>query len=240
MSPLKLYAELAEWWPLLSPPEEYTEEVAFFLQTLRHNDGPEQPTMLDLGSGGGSNAFHLKAHFTMTLVDIAPDMLSVSRSINPECEHVVGDLRSIRLGRQFDVVFIHDAIDYMTTQTDLRLALENAYRHCKPGGQALFVPDHVRENFQPDTDHGGRDGDGRALRYLEWQFDPDETDSTYTTHYVFLLREGDTVHVEHDQHVCGLFGRADWLRLLTEVGFSPECVVDPFERDVFIASRPLS
>ena len=35
-------------------------------------------------------------------------------------------LRTLRLGRAFDVVFIHDAIDYMTTHHDLRLALETA------------------------------------------------------------------------------------------------------------------
>lgn len=25
----KLYAELADWWPLLSPPEDHEEEAAF-------------------------------------------------------------------------------------------------------------------------------------------------------------------------------------------------------------------
>lgn len=238
MSSLKLYEELAEWWPLLSPPEEYVDEVAFFLQALQDADAQQQGTMVEFGSGGGSSAFHLKTHFTMTLVDIAPNMLDISRAINPECEHLVGDMRSVRLGRQFDVVFIHDAIDYMTTEADLRRALETAFIHCKPDGVALFVPDHVRENFESATDQGGRDGVGRALRYLEWQFDPDITDSTCIVHYVFLLREGDAVHVEHDQHECGLFARADWLQWLSEIGFQPKRLVDAYDRDVFVATRP--
>src|SRR5690349_21145634 len=62
MSSLRLYDELANWWLLLSPPEEYVDEVAFFLQALR-DAGTTSGTMLDLGSGGGSNAFHLKQHF---------------------------------------------------------------------------------------------------------------------------------------------------------------------------------
>ena len=237
MLSLKLYQELAVWWPLLSPPEEYADEVAFFLQVW-HDNCPTPPrTMIEFGSGGGSNAFHLKKHFSMTLVDISPDMLTVSQAINPECEHLVGDMRSVRLGRLFDAVFIHDAIDYMTTEADLGQALETAFVHCRPGGIALLVPDHVRETFQPTTDHGGRDGAGRALRYLEWQFDPDTTDSTYTVHFAFLLREGNDLHLEHDQHLCGLFARADWLRLLGEVGFQAKSLTDPYDREVFVAVK---
>ncbi len=235
---LKLYRELAQWWLLFSPPEEYADEVAFFLPLLEDGRASTPRTMLELGSGGGSNAFHLKAHFVMTLVDIAPDMLAVSASINPECEHLVGDMRTVRLGRLFDVVFVHDAIDYMTTEADLRQALETAFVHCKPGGVALFVPDYVRENFQSTTDSGGHDGFGRALRYLEWTFDPDPNDNTYTAHWAFLLREGDDVWAEYDSHLFGLVSRSDWVRLLDELGFQVKCITDPFNRDVFLATKP--
>ncbi len=100
-----MYEELAKWWPLLSPPDEYTEEVAFFLQALHDEGAKNGGTLLELGSGGGSNAFHLKQIYTLTLTDLSPDMLAVSQSINPECEHIVSDMRTLRLGRQFDVVF---------------------------------------------------------------------------------------------------------------------------------------
>lgn len=239
MSSLKLYDELAIWWPLLSPPDDYVEEVAFFLQALRDANAQFHGTMLELGSGGGSNAFHLKEHFTLTLVDLAPKMLEVSRSINPECEHLIGDMRTVRLDRVFDVVFIHDAIDYMTTEADLKQAIETAFIHCKPGGVALFVPDNMRETFEDSDDYGGHDSEeGRGLRYMEWSFDPDESDTTYTTHYVFMLREGHTVHVEHDEHIGGLFSRDQWLQWLSEAGFQITSLVDSYERDVFIARKP--
>jgi uncharacterized membrane protein len=72
-------------------------------------------------------------------------------------------MRSVRLGRLFDAVFIHDAISYMRTETDLRAAIQTAFVHCRPGGVALFAPDHLRESFRPSTDHGGHDC-GRRLR----------------------------------------------------------------------------
>jgi SAM-dependent methyltransferase len=237
----KLYTQLATWWPLLSPPDDYIDEANFFHQVLEAAGlSSPAPTLLELGCGGGNNALHLKAHFAqVTLTDPSPQMLEVSRTLNPDCEHMVGDMRTLRLGRTFDVVFIHDAIDYMTAQHDLRLALETAFLHCAPGGLALFVPDHVRETFEPSADHGGRDGEARALRYLEWTYDPDDTDTTYTVEYAYLLREkGRPTRVEHDQHTCGLFPRAEWVRLLGEVGFRPEITRDQYERDVFVAHRP--
>jgi SAM-dependent methyltransferase len=233
----KLYSELAAWWPLLSPVSEYAEEAAFFWDALREAGLPPAPSLLELGSGGGSNAFYLKHHFArMTLTDLSPPMLAISRMLNPECEHLEGDMRLVRLGRTFDVVFIHDAIDYMLTLDDLQRTLQTAAIHCKPHGLALFVPDHVRETFQPSTGHGGTDGDGRSMRYLEWTYDPDKRDTTYITELVYALRESDhPTQVEHDVHTCGLFPRAEWLRLLTEAGFEPEVLRDPFERELFLA-----
>jgi SAM-dependent methyltransferase len=241
----KLYTELAAWWPLLSAPADYAEEAALYRQTLLKACDPPPRTLLELGSGGGNNASHLKAHFQLTLVDRSPDMLAVSRALNPECEHLAGDLRGVRLGRQFDAVFVHDAIMYMTTADDLRRAMETAFVHCRPAGVALFVPDCVRETFRATTDCGGHDGDGRSLRYLEWTWDPDPGDTVAQVDFAYLLREGDAlVRVVHDQHRFGLFARAEWLRLLTHVGFLPRVLpfthseVEPGTVEMFLGVRP--
>ena len=240
-----LYTQLASWWPLLSAPAEYAEAAAFYRRLLQDASDLTSGTLLELGSGGGNNASHLKAHFRVTLVDLSPDMLGVSRNLNPECEHCVGDMRTIRLGRQFDGVFIQDAVSYMATETDLRQAIETAFVHCRPGGVALFAPDHLQENFRPSTSHGGHDGKERSLRYLEWASDPDPTDTTYEVAFAFLLRAGDgTVQVAQDRHTFGLFSRAVWLRLLTETGFHPVPVpfehpeLEPEKTKIFVCRRP--
>lgn len=242
---MKLYNELASWWPLMSPPFEYVEEAAFYRATLGTVAKRPVKTVLELGSGGGHNASHLKEHFTLTLVDISPGMLSVSRMLNPECEHHQGDMLSVRLGRQFDAVFIHDAICYMTTEAELRQAIGTAFVHCKPGGVALFAPDYVRENFQTGTDHGGHDDGARGMRWVEWTWDPDPDDTTYLADYAYLMRERNgSMHVEHDRHLEGLFSRATWLRLLTEGGFQPSVVsvvqaeFDRHTHEVFVSVRP--
>ena len=215
----RLYRELADWWPLLSAPEEYAEEAAEYTRLI-FEAVPDARRVLELGSGGGNNASHMKASFELTLVDLSPAMLEVSRRLNPGCEHVQGDMRSVRLGRTFDAVFVHDAIAYMTTEDDLRGVFATAFEHCRPGGAALIVPDAVTETFEPATDHGGHDGADRALRYLEWTWDPDPADTTCRMDLTYVFHEPDgSAHVELDEHLCGLFPRATWIGLGGEAGF---------------------
>jgi SAM-dependent methyltransferase len=242
---VKLYDELSSWWPLMSPPAEYTEEAAFYSRTLR--DAALRPieTVLELGSGGGNNALHMKPDFKeLSLVDISPGMLAVSRALNPRLRHHQGDMRTVRLGRQFDAVFVHDAICYMTTVPDLRKVIETAFVHCRPGGVALFCPDYISENFESGTDHGGEDEGTRGMRWLEWRWDPDPDDSTYLVDYAYLLREPDgSTHVEHDRHVEGLFPRATWLGLFDEIGFTHKVLpfeqsdLEPGKHEVFVCVR---
>ncbi|MDQ4004731.1 MAG: class I SAM-dependent methyltransferase [Actinomycetota bacterium] len=238
----RLYGDLASWFHLLTPPEEYAQEAEVYRRIIAAHQ-PRARTMLELGSGGGNNASHLKAHFGMTLVDLSPAMLDLSRSINRELEHIEGDMRAMRLGREFDAVFVHDAIDYMTEEEDLAAVMETAFVHTAPGGMTLLVPDHLRETFRPGVEHGGQDGEARSLRNLEWTWDPDPTDDTYLADFAYLLREEDgRVRVEHDRHVLGLFARERWLWLLGQAGFKAEIRVedlgDPQPHEIFVATRP--
>lgn len=236
---LRMYDELADWFHLLTAPAEYADEAEVILALLReHVEGPLE-TLLELGSGGGNTASHLRAHLRLTLTDLAPAMIELSRGLNPDCEHVLGDMRTLRLGRTFDAVLIHDAVMYMTTEADLAAAIETAFVHLRPGGAAVIAPDCVRETFTPSTEHGGHDGPDRSLRYLGWSHDPDPDDTTFVTDFAMLLREGaDDVRVRYDRHVEGVFPRATWLRLLREAGFEPSIVGDRWERELFVCRRP--
>ncbi len=240
----KLYSSLAEWFHLLTRPEDYAEEAEFYHRTILSASTGTCRTLLELGCGGGNNASWMKGYFQLTLTDISPDMLAVSRSINSECEHFLGDMRTLRLGRVFDAVFIHDAVSYLTTLVELRQAIETAWIHCRPGGVALFTPDFVRETFRPGTSHGGHDGATRGMRYLEWIWDPDPSDDTYLIDFAYLLRnEVGELQVESDRHRMGLFRRSEWFDTLRQVGFEPSAIpfqhseVEPGTAEVFLGVR---
>jgi SAM-dependent methyltransferase len=237
--PFRMYSDLAVWWPLLSPPSEYVEEAADLLPSILAAPDAPPATLLELGSGGGSLAFHLKATMRVTLSDLSPEMLAASRQVNPDCEHVEGDMRTLALARTFDVVLVHDAIMYATTPVDARAVLATAARHCRPGGGIVLVPDFVAETFEADENTGGHEAsDGRGLRYIERKWDPDPADHTYETVYDFVMKQSDgTVRELHEVHTSGLFSRADWLAWLHAAGFDAASRIDPWQRDVFVGRK---
>jgi SAM-dependent methyltransferase len=238
----RLYHDIADWWPVISPPSEYAEEAGLYVDMIRASSGRPVREVLELGSGGGNNASHMKRAFDMTLVEPADGMREISRRLNPECTHLKGDMRHVRLERTFDAVFVHDAVMYMRTEDDLRAALETVAVHLAPGGVALAAPDATRESFSETTEHGGgEDESGRRARYLEWTLPPEPGETTYTVHYAFMLRDADgTVRLVHDAHREGLFPRATWLRLFREVGLDAVLAlrtIEGREYDSFVAVR---
>jgi hypothetical protein len=113
----------------------------------------------------------------------------------------------------------------------------------KPGDIIVSVGLHpvkslkdVKDKLNHDEDEGGR-----RARYLEWTLPPASGETSFETHYSFLLREPDGgVHAVHDVHLGGLFGRATWLRLFREVGLPARLEprkIEGEEYDSFVALR---
>jgi SAM-dependent methyltransferase len=238
----RLYAGLAPWWPLFSRPEDYGEEAAWIFATFLETLGRRPEHILELGAGGGNVASHLRRQVRMTLNDLSKDMVEMSRHLNPDSEHVAGDMRSLRIGKTFDGVLIHDAIMYMTTVGDLTAALTTARAHLKSDGAIIVLPDYVAETFEPRVQSGGHDandGSGRGLRYLAWSQPPKAGATVHDLDFAIMLRVADgTVDVFHDRHRLGVFARDTWREAFLGAGFAvPSVRRDPWHREVFIA-RP--
>lgn len=240
------YGELAQYWSLISPVDEYASEAEELLSLFRERRASAR-TLLELGSGGGHLAHHLARHFEAHLTDLSEQMLASSRQLNPSCTHSIGDMRTLDLGCTFDIVLAHDAIDYMTSEDDLRAVFDTSWRHLAPGGLTCFLPDHVAETFEPGTDVSGGDAsDGRGARLFEWAEPVRPGDSTVNVHYAFLIRDRDgTVRSYYERHITGLYPRRTWERLLAERGFEVEVVVERTQEDrtprlVFFGHKPRS
>jgi SAM-dependent methyltransferase len=242
MQPL-LYKDLTDWYRLIDPPADHRDEAASYQAALERGASPPPETLLELGAGAGHNAFHLKRRFRCTLTDPSPEMQALSRALNPTCEHAPGDMRTLRLGRLFDAVLVHDAVMYMTSERDLAAAIETAFLHTRPGGAAVFAPDCLRDNFREQHILLEHDEGTRSMRGIEWSWDPDTSDDTCRVDYTFMLRDGDDVRVVHDVHIEGVFTRATWERLLIEAGFEVELFDRPLDEEgevdrVFLCRRP--
>ena len=205
-----LYHEHATLWRHLSPPELYRDEAARWRDALRGCR-----TVLELGCGAGHLLSHLAPHFQVTAIDLSEPMLELSRQRNPDVEHAQGDMRTLRLGRRFDAVLLHDAAAYLLSHGDVEQALATAACHLEPGGLLLVQPDYVQESFPGD--HTAHHAAGPGVDVLEWcrRVGPERLETTY----VFLL----ATETVRDTHVMGLFARQLWLEKLKAAGFRATC-----------------
>jgi SAM-dependent methyltransferase len=219
----RLYTDLASLWPLVSPPEDYPEEVESFRARFQRHGVPDGAAVLHLGSGGGSIDYHLKRYYQVTGVDLSPTMLAQAGDLNPEVEYLEGDMRAVRLGRTFDAVLVHDAVAYMTTPAELRAAYATAAAHLAPGGVLVTTPEELRYRFRQHRVQGETHTRGDlTLTLVEVDYDPDPTDTSFEATYIFLIRQaGQPLRIEIDHHVCGLYSADEVLVVLREVGFDP-------------------
>ncbi len=219
----RLYGDLVHLWPVVSPPGDYAAEAPKWIRILRSKLGPGRHTLLELGVGGGHLLSHLTAEFQATAVDLSAGMLEHSTRLNPSVDHHLGDMRTVRLGRTFQAVIIHDAVDYMLTEDDLRAAFATAAAHLGAGGLLIVTPDHFRETFRDCRVSSATNSDGRRdLTFIEFDHDPDPSDTTIESIMVYVIREGGRSSLELDRHILGLFPLRTWLARMEGAGFLVE------------------
>ena len=228
-----LYNELAYLWPAISPPEDYAVEAEDWRRALRKYLGPGRHRLLELGVGGGHNLSHLTAEFDAVAVDVSPNMLELSRRLNPTVEHHMGDMRSFRLpGRAFEAVLIHDAICYMQTEDDLRATFATARAHLRTGSLLLVAPDLVRDTYRPGMQLSwSTERDGVQITTEETVYDSDPSDTVVESHFTYTITERGARRVERDIHVTGLFPIATWFALMEEAGFRTDRIPLPGDGD---------
>jgi len=225
----RMYDEFAHLWPLISLPEKYAAEARYWRDAVRKKLGPERHEILELGVGGGHNLSHLTNEFQATAVDLSHKMIQNSMKLNPDVEHHVGDMRSVRLGKKFKAVLIHDAISYMLTEEDLRLAFATTVAHLDPGGVFVTSPEYFRETFfGPRVGHSTHSDGETELTFIEYSHDPDPSDTTIETIMFYFIREKGILRIEQDRHITGLFPKATWTGLMEESGFQVEEYPFPF------------
>ena len=221
---LRLYYDLAWLWPLWEGPAEYGPWCDHVTALIRKHSLIPARSLLNLGCGGGKNAYNLKREFEVTGLDLSVPMLDNARTLNPDCTFVQGDMRDCDLGRQFDCVVVDDAVAYMLTLEDLAALFRTALRHLRPGGVMVVDPEYVMETFPQDTTRvsqlQGKDKPANLeVTFITNEYDPDPTDHTYEFTLVYLMREDGKLRIETDHDLSGLFALEQWRTTLREAGF---------------------
>lgn len=221
----RLYNDLAWLWQIWEDPEvgfgDWCNHIIGLLQ--QHILG-EVRTLLNLGCGGGKNAYNLKRRFTVTGVDISQPMLDLAVKLNPECTFVQEDMRNCRLKQLFDSVLIDGSVSYMLNRDDLTAVLRTAFVHLRPGGVMVVSPDEITNTFQQNRTNISyatakcKPGNVHVV-FVENKFDPNPRDNKYECTFVYLIRDDGRLQIEVDRHILGIFPLDVWRGLLREVGF---------------------
>ncbi|MGC9517917.1 MAG: class I SAM-dependent methyltransferase [Methanomicrobiales archaeon] len=212
------YGGLAWTETILDTEKMYEDETMALINFINKYSKIKLKSVLHLGCGAGGNDYTLKRYFKVTGVDISSDMLEIARTRNPEVEYNLGDMRSIILKNKFDAVVIPDSIGYMTSSSDLEMALKTAYNHLRPGG-VLFINTPVKEEFKENNFvYTGSKKDVK-LTIFENNYIPHESVNIYEATLIFLIRIKGKLEVYQDTHILGIFESKTWNNLLEKVGF---------------------
>jgi len=146
-----VFSASARYYDLLYQDKDYAGE-ADYVAGLIERFHPGAKTLLELGSGTGRHALHLaRKGLSIQGVERSEEMLSRARAAahaafpapvpgSPDKpEFMQGDIRTVRIERQFDAaVSLFHVISYQTTDDDLRAAFRTARAHLRPGGLFVF------------------------------------------------------------------------------------------------------
>ena len=213
------YNDLAWTEEWLANPVDYEEEVLAYVDLIKRKATEPLRTLLHLGSGAGGHDWIFKRYFTVTGVDISLGMLSKARITHPDIEYLEGDMRTLRLNRQFDVVAIPDSIDYMASWDDLQQAIQTAVKHLKTGGVLLLVA-KTRESFQNNNFAYTGEKDGIHVTLLENNYINPFRPNTYEATFMYLIRQKGELIIHTEQQVLGLFSQAIWEEAFMNAGIT--------------------
>lgn len=169
-----LFGEYARFYDSLYADKDYVAESEYLARSLRKHGCPEGASILDLGCGTGGHAILLaRDGYEVTGVDRSPEMIEGARSKaaaeQANIDLIVGDMRSLDLGRTFNaVIAMFAVIGYQLTNDDLVAALTTARKHLNPGGlfvfDAWFGPAVLANKPDARTKEVALDDGGRLVR----------------------------------------------------------------------------
>ncbi len=149
---MTVFGSYSRYYNLLYKDKDYSGEVEY-VRAIIQGHSPDARTILDLGCGTGKHDFLLaEIGYEVSGVDMSQEMLAVAGAHHsslyaPEViiphqgspTFLLGDIRSVRLDRTFDVVIsLFHVMSYQTGNEDLIAAFDTVRAHLKPGGIFIF------------------------------------------------------------------------------------------------------
>jgi SAM-dependent methyltransferase len=174
--------------------KDYAAEVDA-IERIVGERAPDARTLLDVACGTGKHLEHLRTRFSCEGVDLDDGLLAVARERVPEVPLHQGDMRTLDLGRRFDVVTcLFSAIGFVGGPEGLGQAASALAAHLEPNGVLIVEPWLEPDVWKPGRPHVlSASADDLALARVTATGVRDERISTTEMHYLVGAPAG----VEH-------------------------------------------
>jgi len=140
-----VFDSYAAYYDLLYRDKNYSAEANFVDELLAKHGVPDRGTLLELGCGTGKHAAELaRKGYGIHGLDVSVSMVQAANDQKPSeiaqlLQFELGDVRTARIGRQFDaVISLFHVASYQVTNADLTAMFQTAAMHLKAGGVFLF------------------------------------------------------------------------------------------------------
>ena len=178
-------------------------------------------TLLDVACGTGKHLAELREWYEVEGVDVDPALLALARERLPGVPLHEGDMTTLDLGREFDVVTcLFSSIGYVRTRERLGEAVARLAAHIAEGGLVVVEPWLTPESWIPDHVHAVY-VDEQELKIARVNAGaPVGEEVAIDMHYLVGTPAGVEYIVE--PHVLGLYTHDEYLDAFRAAGLEAE------------------
>jgi SAM-dependent methyltransferase len=130
------YAKFARFYDAINgEPKERILQILTYIEMYR----PQTESILELGCGTGAILAGLGSGFSLTGIDLSPEMLEYATRRCPSARFIQGDITSFSSSEMFDVVIcVFDTLNHVTTFEGWLSVFQLVREHLAVGGLFIF------------------------------------------------------------------------------------------------------
>lgn len=227
------YSESAAFYDRIYASKDYRAEA----EAIRALAPDGARTLLEVACGTGRHLAVLAEWFEVEGVDSSPDMLAVARARLPDTPLHVADMRSLALGRRFDVVTcLFSSIGYVRSVDELSAAIAAMTSHLTDRGTLIVEPWFTPDAWRTGSVHGSLIVDDADLKVARLVVSSTRDRFAVTPMHHLVARASGVTHFV-ETHELFLATADEYRAAFTAAGLATRFEADKLMRGAWIGDR---